>query len=168
MNGQRGNHCRVLHTCPAAVWSHPVATRGGGLGLASFRITTYWEREIAVDIKKPVNVTEALDGATITGFTLVVLALSAIIIFADGFDINNVAYVGSVLISGWGISDPSALCPIFSASLFGMLFGAPILDYLGDQYGRKKAILASGLIFSIFTWAQRYSLVPSANFLRFV
>jgi AAHS family 4-hydroxybenzoate transporter-like MFS transporter len=106
-----------------------------------------------VQIKTPVNVTEALDGATITRFTLVVLGLSVVIIFADGFDINNIAYVGPALIAAWGIADQSALGPIFGASLFGILFGAPILGYLGDRYGRKKAIVASGLIFSIFTWA---------------
>jgi len=106
-----------------------------------------------VEINKPVNVTEALDGAPLTRFTLLVLALSVIIIFADGFDINNIAYVGPALIAAWGISDPSALGPVFGASLFGILFGAPILGYLGDRYGRKKAIVASGLIFSIFTWA---------------
>ena len=106
-----------------------------------------------MDIKTPVNVTEALDGATITRFTLVVLVLSGIIIFADGFDINNVAYVGPALISAWSIPDRSALGPVFSASLFGIFLGAPILGFLGDHYGRKKAIVASGLIFSIFTWA---------------
>jgi AAHS family 4-hydroxybenzoate transporter-like MFS transporter len=106
-----------------------------------------------VDVKQVVNVTEALDGATITRFTLMVLALSGLIIFADGFDINNIAYVGPALISAWGIADRSALGPVFSASLFGILVGAPILGYLGDRYGRKKAIVASGLIFSIFTWA---------------
>jgi AAHS family 4-hydroxybenzoate transporter-like MFS transporter len=106
-----------------------------------------------MDGRQVIDVAQALDDANITRFTITVLVFSAIIIFADGFDINNVAYVGPALIDAWKIADPSSLGPVFGASLFGILIGAPVLGYLGDRYGRKKAIIASGLIFAIFTWA---------------
>jgi AAHS family 4-hydroxybenzoate transporter-like MFS transporter len=42
---------------------------------------------------------------------------------------------------------------VLTASLFGILFGAPILGFVGDMFGRKKAIILSCLIFGGFTWA---------------
>lgn len=103
--------------------------------------------------KQTIDVAQALDEAKITPFTWTLLAYSALIIFADGFDIQNVGYVGPSLIAAWKIEDPSTLGPVLSASLFGILLGAPVLGFIGDRYGRKRAIIASGLIFASFTWA---------------
>jgi MFS transporter, AAHS family, 4-hydroxybenzoate transporter len=108
---------------------------------------------MALKQKQTIDVSQALDDAKVTRFTVALLVFSGFIIFADGFDINNVGYAGPALVKAWNIAEPSALGPVFSASLIGILFGAPILGYLGDRFGRKKAIIASGLIFSAFTWA---------------
>ena len=46
-----------------------------------------------------------------------------------------------------------AFAPALSASLFGILFGAPLLGYIGDRFGRKAAILAGCTIYGLGTLA---------------
>ncbi len=99
------------------------------------------------------DVSKLLDDGKVNKFILQVLIVSVLIIFIDGFDINNIAFAAPALIKAWSISNRSALGPVFSAAPFGLLFGAPLLGYVGDRYGRKAGIISSGLIFSIFTWA---------------
>ena len=52
---------------------------------------------------------------------------------------------------------PSALGPVFSASLVGILFGSALFGWVGDRYGRKTALVGSNLLFGIFTFAAAYS-----------
>ena len=76
-----------------------------------------------------------------------------LIVLFDGYDISAVGFAAPALVKAWGITDRVALGPVFSASLVGMLFGAPALGYVGDRWGRKIAIVLSCLIFGAFTWA---------------
>src|SRR5262249_57715112 len=46
---------------------------------------------------------------------------------------------------------------VLGASLFGMLFGAPLLGHVGDRYGRKTAILICYVVFGVFTLAAAWS-----------
>jgi AAHS family 4-hydroxybenzoate transporter-like MFS transporter len=102
------------------------------------------------------DVSAAIDEAKVSSFTLRVLIVSAFIIFLDGFDINNIGYVAPAMIRAWRLS-PAAFGPIFSSSPIGILLGAPVLGYIGDRFGRKKAIFIACLFFSVFTWAGAYA-----------
>ena len=50
-----------------------------------------------------------------------------------------------------GTCDRGALGPVFSASLIGILFGSALFGWIGDRYGRKAALIASNLLFGVFT-----------------
>ena len=100
-----------------------------------------------------VDVSRLMDEARVSALTKRCLAFSVLIAFLDGYDITNIGYAGPALVKAWAITDQSALGPVFGASLIGMLFGAMLLGALGDRFGRKKAIVLSGLIFGGFTWA---------------
>lgn len=102
---------------------------------------------------KVIDVTSIVDEAKVTSFTLRVIVVAAFIMFLDGFDINNIGYVAPAIIKSWHLSSRGAMGPVFGASPFGILLGAPLLGYIGDRFGRKKAITISCLIFSLFTWA---------------
>ena len=101
---------------------------------------------------RTIDVSAAIDDAKVSSFTLQVIIVSAFIIFLDGFDINNIGYVAPAMIRAWHLS-PAAFGPVFGSSPFGILLGAPILGYVGDRFGRKKAIFIACLFFSLFTWA---------------
>lgn len=100
-----------------------------------------------------IDVTSVVDEAKVTSFTIRVLVVAAFIMFLDGFDINNIGYVAPAIIKAWHLPSRAAMGPVFGASPFGILLGAPLLGYIGDRYGRKKAITIACLIFSLFTWA---------------
>lgn len=102
---------------------------------------------------KIIDVSSLVDQAKISSFTLRVVIVSAFIIFLDGYDINNIGYVAPAMIRAWHLNDPSVFGPVFGASPFGILLGAPLLGYIGDRFGRKKAIFIACVIFSVFTWA---------------
>jgi AAHS family 4-hydroxybenzoate transporter-like MFS transporter len=59
-------------------------------------------------------------------------------------------------VRAWNLS-PGALGPVFSASLVGILFGSAIFGWVGDRYGRKAALVASNLLFGVFTFAAAYA-----------
>jgi AAHS family 4-hydroxybenzoate transporter-like MFS transporter len=102
-------------------------------------------------------------------FLIRLVALSFFIILFDGYDIGAAAFAGPYLVRDWGIANMAELGPIFSASLFGILFGSPLFGWIGDRYGRKVAIIGSCLAFGIFTLAAVLTTsVPQLIFVRFL
>jgi AAHS family 4-hydroxybenzoate transporter-like MFS transporter len=56
-----------------------------------------------------------------------------------------------------GIVDRGAMGPVLSSSLVGILFGSGLFGFVGDRYGRKKALIGSLITFGAFTWITAYS-----------
>ena len=74
----------------------------------------------------------------------------------DGYDIAAIAFAAPHLVKDWALK-PGALGPVFSASLIGILFGSALFGWVGDRYGRKTALIASNLLFGVFTLAAAWS-----------
>jgi len=111
-----------------------------------------------IDTKHPtIDVTDYIDKRQLNAFNFQLLVLSFLVIMVDGYDITVAAFAVPPLIKEWGITTPGAFGPVLGASLFGMLFGAPLLGHVGDRYGRKTAIIASYLVFGVFTLAAAWS-----------
>jgi AAHS family 4-hydroxybenzoate transporter-like MFS transporter len=85
-------------------------------------------------------------------FNINLLLWSFLAMFCDGYDIAALSFAAPELVRSWGLKS-SVLGPAFSASLFGILFGAPLLGFFGDRYGRKRAIIAGCVIYGICTLA---------------
>ncbi|HXW25938.1 MAG TPA: MFS transporter, partial [Xanthobacteraceae bacterium] len=100
-----------------------------------------------------IDVARFVDEQTVGAFHVKLLVLSFFIVLFDGYDIAAVAFAAPSWIKAWGIANRAALAPVLAASLIGILFGAPILGFVGDMFGRKKAIIVSCLIFGGFTLA---------------
>lgn len=98
-----------------------------------------------------IDVGKLIDGAPVSGFTWRVFAVATLVIFVDGFDINNIGYVAPALSGAWHITDMSVFGPVFGASLFGILFGAPAFGWLGDRIGRRPSIICACLVFGLLT-----------------
>jgi AAHS family 4-hydroxybenzoate transporter-like MFS transporter len=98
-----------------------------------------------------VAVSTLLDQRGITSFHVRLIFWSALIALFDGYDIAAISLAAPHLVREWHV-DRSALGPVLSASLVGILFGSMLFGWIGDRYGRKKALLGSLFLFGIFTW----------------
>ena len=82
--------------------------------------------------------------------SFVFLAIASLSLIADGFDISAMGFVAPELIKHWHVA-AADLVPVFSAGIFGLLVGAPVLGYAGDRFGRKKVIVGGLTSFGLFT-----------------
>jgi AAHS family 4-hydroxybenzoate transporter-like MFS transporter len=114
------------------------------------------------------DIDSLVDGQTFGRFNLLLLLWSFLAMLADGYDISALASAAPELARTWHLP-AKAFGPAFSASLFGVLFGAPLLGSVGDRFGRRVAIVGGCLIYGLGTLAT----VAAANLdqiivLRFV
>ena len=103
-----------------------------------------------------VDVGRLVDAQPVRAFHVKLIILLFCVLISDGFDLQAIGYAAPGLVKLWHI-DRAALGPVFSASLVGMLIGAPLFGWLGDRYGRRNALLAGVLIYGVVTLASAAS-----------
>ncbi len=99
---------------------------------------------------------ELVDGQKIRAFNISLLVWSFLTMLADGYDIGALSFAVPELQGLWHLR-AGAFGTALSASLFGILFGAPALGYLGDRAGRKTAIIVASVIYGVSTLAVIWS-----------
>jgi len=101
-------------------------------------------------VTQQINLEKLLDGRRLGIFDCNVILWTFLALFADGYDITVVAFGAPAMVRQWHW-DPATLGPLLSASMVGVFFGAPLLGYLGDRWGRKPAIVAGCAIYGLTT-----------------
>ncbi len=115
-----------------------------------------------------VDLDSLIDGQKVGRATAVFLLVATLAMLADGFDLSAIGFVAPELVKQWHVA-PAALAPVFSAGIFGLLVGAPLLGFVGDRFGRKTALLAGLGIVSVFTLATMAARsLPQFVVLRFL
>ncbi len=103
-----------------------------------------------------IEISSVIDGRKVSGYQWFIIAMCAAIVFLDGFDAQAIGYVGPALIRDWGLSRPQ-LGPVVSMGLFGLMLGALFLAPLADRIGRRPLIIASTVVFGLFTLATAFA-----------
>jgi AAHS family 4-hydroxybenzoate transporter-like MFS transporter len=115
-----------------------------------------------------INVGKLVDDQRIGWFLLGIVVLGFLAQIGDGYDLAAAAYAAPGITASWHIPRP-ALAPVFSASLFGMLFGAPLFGYMGDRIGRRSGIVLCSFICAGATLATATAhSLPELIALRFI
>lgn len=99
---------------------------------------------------RSIEVSDLVDGQKIGTSAIVFLAIATLVLIGDGYDFFAVAFAAPELVKEWHVQR-AALGPVLSSSVVGLLFGGPLLGYVGDRFGRKKAIVGGLIGFGIFT-----------------
>lgn len=97
-----------------------------------------------------IDVNSVIDRDKLSPLQWMVFFLGFLIFFCDGLDTGIIGFIAPALLDDWGITKPE-LAPVLSAALVGMSIGALSSGPLADKYGRKKVIITTTLIFSVFT-----------------
>jgi AAHS family 4-hydroxybenzoate transporter-like MFS transporter len=107
-------------------------------------------------VTERIEVERLIDEQKLGLFNVNLIAWSFLAMFADGYEITAMAFAAPELVRIWGV-ETSSLGPVFSASLFGIFFGAPLLGYIGDRWGRKMAIVLGCIICGSSTLAMMFA-----------
>lgn len=75
-------------------------------------------------------------------------ALGALCMIMDGFDAQVIGFVAPAIVEDWKIS-PSALAPVFSIGLLGMVIGSLAISPLADRHGRRPMLILSVSFFGL-------------------
>lgn len=101
---------------------------------------------------RAINITRLVDEQKLSLFGIGILFLSFLVMFSDGYALAAAAYAAPSIVRQWHLNR-AVMGPVFSASLFGMLFGAPSFGYIGDRFGRRGAIILGCLLYGISSLA---------------
>ena len=107
-------------------------------------------------MSQTISIDRLVDDQAIGRFTISLVAWCFLAMWADGYEISAMSFAAPELVRQWHVL-PSAFKTVFPASNFGVLFGAPLLGYIGDRLGRRLAVVAGSLIFGVFTLAMMWA-----------
>lgn len=89
-------------------------------------------------------------------FQWVVIAAALVVLVIEGIDLQSLPIVTPLILEEWGI-DRAEFGWALSAALLGMAFGSSLGGWLGDRWGRLKALYLAALIFGASTIAAAYA-----------
>ena len=114
-----------------------------------------------------VQVSHFLDEHGVGALQIKLIFWSILIALIDGYDIGAIAFAAPHLIREWHVA-PKDLGLVLSASNIGVLFGSQIFGWIGDNYGRKTALIMTNLWFGVLTFAAAYATdLTQLSWLRF-
>ncbi|MGE8142206.1 MFS transporter [Novosphingobium sp. NPDC080210] len=101
-----------------------------------------------------------MDEAKVGPFHTMIIAICAILLIVDGYDVFIYGVVLPELMKQWQLTAPQA-GSLASWALFGMMGGALLFGPLGDRIGRKRTIALCFGLFSVSTFCNGFAATPT-------
>lgn len=98
-----------------------------------------------------INIPTLIDSRKLGAFQISTIALCGFVMLLDGFDMMVIGYIAPLVAKEWGVSK-TALGPVFSLGLAGLMVGFLIFAPLSDKLGHKRILVGCSLIFSMCTF----------------
>src|SRR5262249_47521242 len=108
------------------------------------RVSVYMQTRAQLDIA------EVVDNSRLSGFQWRIILLCGASLIMAGSDAQSMGYVAPAIIQGWKIPN-SALGPVFSSALVGVLIGSLGFSMLSDRIGRRPVLIGATLYFAVMT-----------------
>jgi MFS transporter, AAHS family, 4-hydroxybenzoate transporter len=99
-----------------------------------------------------IDLTEIIEQQKFSKFILRLIAVSVLVTFFDGYDMQGIGYVAPYLGSAFHLNK-LMMGNLFSIGLIGNVFGGFLIGGIGDHFGRRPAIIWSTFAFGILTCA---------------
>jgi AAHS family benzoate transporter-like MFS transporter len=109
---------------------------------------------------RQIAVHQVIDNARFSRFHWMVMALCALLLIFDGYDLFIYGVVLPSIMQEWGLT-PLQAGALGSYALFGMMFGALAFGTLADRIGRKKGIAICFALFSSATIVNGFASNPT-------
>ena len=107
-----------------------------------------------------IDVSRLVDEAKVGPFHTMIIAICAILLIVDGYDVFIYGVVLPELMKQWQLTAPQA-GSLASWALFGMMGGALLFGPLGDRIGRKRTIALCFALFSVSTFCNGFAATPT-------
>jgi AAHS family 4-hydroxybenzoate transporter-like MFS transporter len=89
-------------------------------------------------------------------FQWLVIGAALMVLVIEGIDLQSLPILTPLILEEWAI-DRALFGPALAAALFGMAFGSSMGGWLGDRWGRLKALYLAALIFGTSTVAAAWT-----------
>jgi AAHS family benzoate transporter-like MFS transporter len=109
---------------------------------------------------RQIDVHQVIDNARFSRFHWKVMALCALLLIFDGYDLFIYGVVLPAIMQEWDLT-PLQAGALGSYALFGMMFGALCFGTLADRIGRKKGIAICFALFSSATIVNGFASNPT-------
>jgi|TARA_R110002072_G_scaffold303052_1_gene492299 AAHS family benzoate transporter-like MFS transporter len=118
------------------------------------------QKQQRTDAMRQIDVHQVIDNARFSRFHWMVMALCALLLIFDGYDLFIYGVVLPSIMQEWGLT-PLQAGALGSYALFGMMFGALAFGTLADKIGRKKGIAICFALFSSATIINGFASNPT-------
>lgn len=113
-----------------------------------------------------VNVSELID-RRLGAYQVGIVAVCFLVALLDGFDSQGIGVAAPLMIPELHLR-PDQLGAVFSAASWGFFVGALLVGVCADRWGRKRFLVASGLLFSVCMlatpWMRDFATLASLRF----
>ncbi|MGG7103667.1 MFS transporter [Rhodococcus sp. 24CO] len=101
-------------------------------------------------LEEPIDMASFVDSQPIGRFHYLLLALAGSVMCLDGFDTQAISFAAPSIAREWGLP-VSALGPILSAAIAGLMAGYLVLSPLANRFGHRRLVLVCTAVFAVLT-----------------
>ncbi|AJE97151.1 MFS transporter [Pandoraea apista] len=98
------------------------------------------------------DISRLIDAQKPGRFAFLTIFCAWILMLTDGYELTALAYAAPSLVRDWQIPR-AALGPAFGINVFGIMVGSILFGFLGDRFGRKRALLWGTVWYGVLTLA---------------